>query len=81
MTRTTKWVGMAAVILFAAITVSHVLHSQGTNSAPQNRTAHSPFVHALPHLDGANLKVTVVEVVYGPGQSSRPHSHPCPVIG
>ena|SRR5215472_19286485 len=81
MKRTTTLAGMAAVILSAAITVSHLLHSQVTNSAPQNRTARPPFVHALPHMDGANLKVTVVEVVYGPGQSSRPHSHPCPVVG
>jgi quercetin dioxygenase-like cupin family protein len=81
MKRTTKWAGLAVVILSAAITVNHVVHSQVTNSAPQNRTGRSPFAHALPHMDGANLKVTVVEVVYGPGQSSRPHSHPCPVVG
>ena len=35
----------------------------------------------LPALDGSHLKVTLVEVTYGPGESSRPHSHPCPVIG
>lgn len=40
-----------------------------------------PFSHALQALDGSHLKVTVVEVRYGPGQSSRPHSHPCPVVG
>lgn len=78
---TTNCAGIAMVILSAAITLSHVLHSQVTNSAPQNRTARPPFVHALPHMDGSNLKVTVVEVVYGPGQSSHPHSHPCPVVG
>jgi quercetin dioxygenase-like cupin family protein len=32
-------------------------------------------------MDGVNLKVTAVEVTYGPGESSAPHSHPCPVIG
>lgn len=36
---------------------------------------------SLPRLDGANLKVAVVEVTYGPSESSAPHSHPCPVIG
>ena len=41
----------------------------------------APFAHSLEPLDGSRLKVTVVEVRYGPGQSSRPHSHPCPVIG
>jgi len=41
----------------------------------------APFSHALEPLDGSHLKATVVEVRYGPGQSSPPHSHPCPVIG
>lgn len=36
---------------------------------------------ALPKLDGSQLKVTVVEVSYPPGGSSKPHSHPCEVIG
>src|SRR5678810_146419 len=39
------------------------------------------FSHALPQLDGTHLKATIVEVTYGPGASSPPHSHPCPVIG
>ena len=39
------------------------------------------LAHALPHLDGDHVKVTIVEVTYGPGASSPPHSHPCPVIG
>src|ERR1700733_14323103 len=28
----------------------------------------------------AHLKATLVEVNYGPGESSEPHTHPCPVI-
>jgi quercetin dioxygenase-like cupin family protein len=39
------------------------------------------FSHPLPKLDGAQLKTTVLEVNYGPGESSVPHSHPCAVIG
>ena len=39
------------------------------------------FSHAIPPLDGAHLAVTVVEVHYGPGGASAPHSHPCAVIG
>ncbi len=35
----------------------------------------------LPALDGAHLKATLVEVNYGPGEASPPHSHPCAVIG
>ncbi|HKU62548.1 MAG TPA: cupin domain-containing protein [Gemmatimonadales bacterium] len=48
-------------------------------------SSHSParvaYTHALPSLDGRRLEATVVEVTYGPGQSSAPHRHPCPVIG
>jgi quercetin dioxygenase-like cupin family protein len=44
----------------------------------ETRTA---FSHNLPPLDGNHLKVTVVEVTYGPGESDPPHSHPCAVIG
>jgi len=43
--------------------------------------AKTTLSRSLPRLDGANLKVTVVEVTYGPGESSPPHSHPCPIIG
>ena len=39
------------------------------------------FSHALPQLDGAHLRATVVEVNYAPGESDKPHSHPCTVIG
>ena len=39
------------------------------------------IAQGLPHLDGAALKATLVEVSYAPGGSSPPHRHPCPVIG
>jgi quercetin dioxygenase-like cupin family protein len=32
-------------------------------------------------LDGNHLEAKIVEVTYGPGESSAAHSHPCPVIG
>jgi quercetin dioxygenase-like cupin family protein len=38
------------------------------------------FAHALPRMNGDRLSTTVVEVTYGPGGSSPPHRHPCPVI-
>jgi len=37
--------------------------------------------HVLPKLDGDHLKATLVEVNYGPGEFSPPHSHPCALIG
>jgi quercetin dioxygenase-like cupin family protein len=41
----------------------------------------APFSHSLPPMDGSHLRATVVEVNYGPGESDKPHSHPCAVIG
>ena len=41
----------------------------------------SSFSHSLPQMDGSHLRATVVEVNYGPGEASKPHSHPCTVIG
>jgi quercetin dioxygenase-like cupin family protein len=35
----------------------------------------------LPKLNGGHLKVFLVEVHYGPGEASVPHTHPCAVIG
>ncbi len=35
----------------------------------------------LPALDGRHLDIQVVDVMYGPGGSSTPHRHPCPVVG
>lgn len=39
------------------------------------------FKHALPEMDGKNLKVHIVDVPYAPGETSTAHTHPCPVIG
>ena len=44
-------------------------------------TARVALTQALPPMDGAHLEVTVVEVGYGPGESSSPHRHPCAVTG
>jgi quercetin dioxygenase-like cupin family protein len=53
-----------------------------TNSYQSNGPSKTPtFTQSLPSLQGDRLKVTLVEVTYAPGESSRPHSHPCPVVG
>ncbi len=43
--------------------------------------ARTVMSHALPALDGGHLKAFLLEVRYGPGEASSPHSHPCAVIG
>jgi len=52
-----------------------------TQRAASTERARIVLIQALPKLDGEHLKATLVEVNYGPGESSEPHSHPCPVIG
>jgi quercetin dioxygenase-like cupin family protein len=84
MSSSRMWKTGAAVVLCAALAASSAAWNQA-----QSDTAHSSnhgrariaFTHALPKLDGDQLKATLVEVDYGPGESSPPHSHPCAVIG
>ena len=45
------------------------------------RRARVALSQRLPQLDGARLQAKVIEVNYGPGESSEAHSHPCAVIG
>jgi len=55
---------------------------EGPTKHPETKErARVALSHALPELNGEHLKATVVEVHYGPGESSPPHSHPCAVIG
>jgi quercetin dioxygenase-like cupin family protein len=71
-------------IWFVAAAFSHLAFAQAKSrnvpSAAKER-ARIVFSHSLPKLDGDRLKATVLEVTYGPGESSPPHSHPCAVIG
>jgi quercetin dioxygenase-like cupin family protein len=73
-----------AVILCAAVLQSPMAWTQGPGPAKRPETkerARVALSQALPKLNGDHLKATVVEVHYGPGESSPPHSHPCAVIG
>jgi quercetin dioxygenase-like cupin family protein len=83
MTPFKSWTGFAAATLCGAIALCHAVAAQVSSDAPQDKTeqARIAFAHALPRMDSSHLKVTIIEVRYGPGESSPPHSHPCPVIG
>ena len=73
---------------FAAI-FSSVLFTAGLMASAQSSTSalsghgrdRIVYSQSLPKSDGEHLKITVVEVTYAPGESSLPHSHPCPVVG
>lgn len=73
-----------AVILCAAMLGSPVAWTEGptTTKHPETKErARVALSHTLPKLNGEHLKATLVEVHYGPGESSPPHSHACAVIG
>ncbi len=71
-----KSVWFAAAILVIALT-SRIAW---THPAPAKDRASILLSQALPKLAGDHLKATLVDVRYGPGESSPAHSHPCPVI-
>jgi quercetin dioxygenase-like cupin family protein len=64
--------------------VSHVARGQGAASDSHGEAkdrARVVLSKELPALAGTHLKAVLVEVDYGPGEASPPHSHPCAVIG
>jgi len=77
------WAGLALAISCAAVAGNHVFTARAAAHAAQEKTDRSRVAisHDLPPMNGDKLTVTLVEVNYGPGESSMPHSHPCPVIG
>jgi quercetin dioxygenase-like cupin family protein len=74
------WVSEGLVILGVSGVVTASAGAQAAPAAAKDR-AHVVLSKALPALDGDHVKVTLVEVDYGPGEASMPHSHPCLVIG
>ena len=68
----------SAMFVLLQVTSSYTSTDATSGKTGRDRIA---FSHPLPTLDGSHLKVTIVEVTYGAGESSPPHSHPCPVIG
>jgi len=67
------------VCMALAITVS--ASGQANTPATPHDRARVALSQPLPGLSGDRLKATLVEVHYGPGESSPPHSHPCAVVG
>src|SRR4051812_7529550 len=62
----------------AAIALTCCLAAAGQAPATRSRLA---FSHLLPAMHGDRLKAPLVEVTYGPAESSAAHRHPCPVVG
>jgi len=72
-----NYAGSVLAVLCLAVPASMPGPARATDPAK----ARLVIAQALPRLDGDHLKLRLVEVSYGPGGSSEPHSHPCPVVG
>jgi len=72
------FMGLRAVI--ASVVVAFCCTALATSSSKGSSRDRTVIARSLPNMDGTHLKATVVEVIYGPGEFSPPHSHPCPVI-
>lgn len=80
MNGTERWTWLFAMICYAPLHPYSVAAQQATPShEPASRAV--LLSQSLPPLRGDHLQVQVVRVHYRPGESSPPHSHPCPVIG
>jgi quercetin dioxygenase-like cupin family protein len=83
-----RWTRWAGLVLTLAGTALAAVTSSGSAQEPAQsardttpRRSRVVSARALPPLDGSHLKATIVEVRYGPGESSPAHSHSCPVVG
>jgi len=73
----------ASGLCVAVLTAYFVNGSRAEELAPAQAKDRARVVlsQSLGKLNGEHLKAILIEVSYGPGEASSPHSHPCPVIG
>jgi quercetin dioxygenase-like cupin family protein len=74
---------LTAIAVFAGSQLLVCFYPSRAHAADAAKTTQVrlAITQAMPRLDGAGLKASIVEVTYPPGGESRPHTHPCPVIG
>lgn len=83
MTPIERWAYVFAVICYAPLPPSSSAAPLKPAPIQHDSPARSRAVlsQRLPALNGDSLSLQMVRVHYGPGESSQPHSHPCPVAG
>jgi len=72
------------LILCVGLCSAHLVWSHQVWSSAQSQAkdrARIVLSQQLSRMDGDHLKGVMVEVRYGPGEASSPHSHPCAVMG
>jgi quercetin dioxygenase-like cupin family protein len=74
-------ISVVAVVCSGLLGTLACNQTDASNARGQKDRARTVMSQALPALDGNNLKAVLLEIRYGPGEASPPHSHPCAVIG
>ncbi len=76
-------IAIAAVTLCMGLAVANFPGETALGATPDHPADRARMVlsHPLPPLSGNHLQAILVEVRYGPGEASTPHSHPCAVVG
>lgn len=81
---TKRLINVARVALCGGFMTVHFVQGQMVASSSPNAAkerGHILLTPPLSELNSQRLRAVLVEVRYGPGEGSHPHSHPCPVIG
>lgn len=76
------WISVVTVV--CGVLLTQLAYAQTDASYTRSQTkgrARNVMSQVLPALDRHHLKAVLVEVRYGPGEASVPHSHPCAVVG
>ena len=83
MNLTRGWISAVTVICCGVLGTSLAWsQTDASNGRSQKKDrARTVMSQTLPALNGEHLKAVLLEVRYGPGEASPPHSHPCAVIG
>jgi quercetin dioxygenase-like cupin family protein len=79
-----SWIGVGGILLGCGLMTAHFAWAQEAARAVHGQgkdRARVVISQALPKIDGDRLQAVLVEVNYGPGEASPPHSHPCAVLG
>jgi quercetin dioxygenase-like cupin family protein len=79
-----KWITIAVATVCCGLVGEGLAWGQADVPTPHGPTkdrARTVLSKALPKLNGDHLKAVLLEVRYGPGEASSPHSHPCAVVG
>ncbi|HZQ71141.1 MAG TPA: cupin domain-containing protein [Terriglobales bacterium] len=75
-----KWI-VRILALSGVLLGTSLINPESMAQTQRQVSVREAFSHAISALDGNKLTVQLVEVTYGPGEASLPHTHPCPVIG